>query len=390
MEIEYSERISGASTYAFAEIDRKVSELKEKGVQVIDFGVGDPSSPTPDFIINKITDFAQKHSNTGYPSYIGSAEYRQACADYMKRDFDVDLNPDTEICSTIGSKESIFNFPLGFINPGELVICPSPGYPPYRTGTKFAGGEIYTVPLLEENNFLIDYNKIPEGVAERAKIIWINYPNSPTGVSAPDEWTKGLIEWADKYNIIIASDEGCYIDIFFDKRQNSILKFAKEGIIVFYSLSKRNNMTGYRVGFAAGDDRIISGFKKVKTNIDSGTPNFVQEAAIVAMKDTDHASSMRDEYQAKRDILIKTLTDKGLEAPKGDATFYLWQKAPTGMDGVAFAEKLVELGIVVTPGSAISAETNDGINPGENFVRFALVPTMEEVKEAAKRIAEGL
>ncbi|MCV6599636.1 MAG: aminotransferase class I/II-fold pyridoxal phosphate-dependent enzyme [Alphaproteobacteria bacterium] len=390
MEIKYSDKISGASKYAFAEIDKKVIQLKEQGVKVIDFGVGDPTTPTPNFITSKMKKLVKKHNTSGYPSYIGSKDYREACAKYMKKEFSIELNPETEICSTIGSKEAVFHFPLGFINPRDLVICPTPGYPPYRTGTQFAGGIVYNTPLLEENNFLIDYEKIPADIAEKAKIIWINYPNSPTGVSAPDEWTKGLIEWAAKNNIIIASDEGCYIDIFFKEKQNSILKFKKEGIITFYSLSKRNNMTGYRVGFVAGDEKIISGFKKVKTNIDSGTPDFVQEAAIIALQDNKHAEIMRKEYEEKRNLIIEALSSKGLEAPKGDATFYLWQKAPNGMTGIELAEKLIEIGIVVTPGSAISSKTVDDIDPGERFVRFALVPKMEEVKEAVRRIKSNL
>ena len=189
----------------------------------------------------------------------------------MKKRFSVDLDSETEISSNIGSKESIFNFPEAFINPGDLVICPSPGYPPMKTGTIFAEGTPYFVPLLEKNNWLIDFESIPEEIAQKAKIIWLNYPNSPTGAIANREYYEGLTGWADKNNVIIAADEGCYIDIYFDEKPISILEVAREGIVAFYSLSKRNNMTGYRVGFVAGDSKVIDIYKRLKTNIDSGT-----------------------------------------------------------------------------------------------------------------------
>jgi LL-diaminopimelate aminotransferase len=385
MDIKFSKLITKAANYAFAEIDKKVRTLREKGVDVIDFGVGDPQSPTPDFIINNLSKCAEKRKSYGYPSYVGDLDFRQNCAQYMKRDFGVDLDPETEISSTIGAKEAIFNFPLGFIDQDDIVICPTPGYPVYKTGTEFALGKPYLVSLLEENNFLIDFESIPEEIAKKAKVIWTNYPNSPTGVVAPLDWLKRLAQWATKYNIIIAADEGCYIDIFFDKKPHSMLEVQKEGVIVFYSLSKRNNMTGYRVGFVAGDSRIIQGFRKVKTNIDSGTPVFIQDVASLALQDTEHVKKMRLEYLEKRNILNEAFASVGLETSPSEATFYLWQKAPKGMNDVDFALKLMDLGIVVTPGSLISNEVN-GKNPGDKFVRFALVPTIEDVKKAARLI----
>jgi LL-diaminopimelate aminotransferase len=389
MDIKYSKLISEMGEYAFAEIDKKADSLRKKGVKVIDFGVGDPKSPTPDFVIDNLSNFARNRASSGYPSYIGDINYRQACAKYIKREYNVELNPETEISSTIGSKEAIFNFPTGFINPGDVVICPTPGYPVYKTGTKFRNGKVYFTPLLEKNNFLIDFALIPDSVAHKAKIIWTNYPNSPTGASAPKEWLQVLVSWAKHFNVIIAADEGCYNDIYFKEKPISLLEIQKEGIITFYSLSKRSNMTGYRVGFVAGDERIISGFKKVKTNIDSGTPSFIQDAASLALGDQVEVLKMREEYKKKRDIMIDALTSCGLETPKGDSTFYLWQKAPKGLNSIKFSKALVELGIIVTPGQLISDEA-DGLNPGQNFVRFALVPTIEEITEAAARIKENL
>lgn len=383
MEIKYSDRISKASAYAFAEIDKKATQLKEQGIDVIDFGVGDPKSPTPESVINGLSKYGEKRKTSGYPSYIGCMDYREACAKHMVENFGVTLDPKTEISSTIGSKEAIFNFPMGFINPGDIVICPTPGYPVYKTGTEFIGGVPYLVPILEENNYLIDFKKIPEEIAKKAKIIWTNYPNSPTGAVAPLKWLKEFCDWAEKYNIIIAADEGCYIDLYFGEKPHSILEVKKEGIITFYSLSKRSNMTGYRVGFVAGDERIISGFRKVKTNIDSGTPTFIQDVASTALLNRSHTESMRKEYEVKRNILIPALESLGLEKTTSISTFYIWQKTPKHMSDVEFAHKLIDGGIVVTPGSMISDATEDGINPGEGFVRFALVPTIEEVKKAA-------
>jgi LL-diaminopimelate aminotransferase len=389
MEIKYSKLINKTEKYAFAEINKKVNDLKQKGVKVIDFGVGDPKSPTPDFITNNLSKFAKNRNTSGYPSYIGDINYRKTCANYMKREYNVDLNPETEISSNIGSKEAIFNFPIGFVNPGDIVICPTPAYPVYKTGTRFRDAEIHFTPLLEKNNFLIDFSLIPDNISKQAKIIWTNYPNSPTGVSATREWLQVFVSWAKHYNVIIAADEGCYNDIYFKEKPISLLEIQKEGVITFYSLSKRSNMTGYRVGFVAGDERIISGFKKVKTNIDSGTPTFIQDAACLALEDQVEVAKMREEYRKKREIMIDALTSCGLEAPIGDATFYLWQKVPKNFNSVKFAELLIELGIIVTPGQLISDEAN-GINPGIQFVRLALVPVIEEVEEAAKRIKDNL
>ncbi len=387
--VQHSDLISGVEKYAFDEINKKVAELKAKGVKVIDFGVGDPTTPTPDYVIDNMTKFARNRAAAGYPSYAGEKEFRDACSRYIKRKFNVEIDPDKEVSSIIGSKEAIFHFPLGFINPGDTVICPTPSYPGYHLGTKFAYGVTHYVPLLEKNKFLIDIDAIPSEVAEKAKIIWTNYPNSPTGVQAPIEWLEKLVKWADKYNIIIAADEGCYNDIYFEEKPRSILEVSKKGIITFYSLSKRSNMTGYRVGFVAGDEAVVTGFKKVKTNVDSGTPFFIQDAAILALDDDSFSQKMTDEYAEKRNIMKQALHSVGLNDIYGDTTFYLWVKVPSGMTSLSFASLLTDMGIVVTPGEVIAKEAN-GSNPGKDFVRMALVATKEEVNEAAKRISESL
>lgn len=388
MNIQRSDRLGKLPQYAFAAMKEKMEELKASGVAAIDFGIGDPSEPTPDFVIESLVAAGRKHASTGYPSYVGSGEFRQACADYMRRRFGVSLDAETEMTSNIGSKESVFNFAEAFVNPEDVVICPSPGYPPYKTGTIFAEGEPYYVPLLEENGWLVDYEKIPEDICKRAKIIWINYPNSPTGAVATREYYQGLIDWAHKHNIIIAADEGCYIDIYFDQKPISILEVAREGIVAFYSLSKRNNMTGYRVGFVCGDKAVLDIFKQLKTNVDSGTPSIMQEAAMVALRDDQHVEEMREMYREKRDILLGALREAGLEVREPASTFYVWQKVPAGMTDVEFAQRLLEpdMAMVVTPGSLISDVCEGGVNPGFGYVRFALMPTMEEMREAARRL----
>lgn len=392
MNIAPSKRLQSLGGYAFAEVDKLVAELQSRGVTPIDFGVGDPMDPTPEFVRNVTKEAVDRHACTGYPSYVGSAEFRKAAADWMSRRFGVRLDPATEITSTVGSKEAIFNFPEAYLDPGDLVIIPTPGYPPMKRGTLFAEGRAWFAPLTQENNFLLDFNAIPEVVAQQAKIIWINYPNSPTGRIAPLSYYRDLVAWARTHNILIAADEGCYIDIYYDEKPCSILEVAREGIITFYSMSKRNNMTGYRVGWAAGDAAIVANLKKLKTNIDSGTPNFVQEAASAALADESHVESMRQLYRRKRDVLLSALADVGLETHLPEATFYVWQKSPKGMNSVEFAKLLLrdDIAIVVTPGAWITDTAHDGTNPGEQYVRFALVPSLEQVEVAADRIRKCL
>ena len=391
MNISFSKRISQTKPYPFAEIDQKVARLRSTGRRVVDFGVGDPCSPSPDFVIDALEEAGKRHAKTGYPSYVGSPSFRKAAAAYMQTVFGLKLDAQSQISSTIGSKEAVFHFPLAFLDPGDVAICPTPGYPVYKTGTEFAGGQPYMVPLLPENQFLIDLKAIPEEIARKAKIIWTNYPNSPTGVSAPRAWLEELIVWSRKYDVIIAADEGCYIDIYFGERPLSILQVAGgdyEGIITFYSLSKRNNMTGYRCGFVAGSAPIVEAFQKVKTNIDSGTPNLIQDVSALALADMTHIEQLRAEYKEKREIMLDAFASVGLPPTPGDATFYLWQKGRGS--GLDFAAQLLELGIVVTPGVAISEEMEGAQNPGSDFVRFALVPPLKDVEYAATQIKNHL
>lgn len=383
-----STRLNSIGVYAFAEVNKKVAELQSKGIQPIDFGVGDPTIPTPKIVREATKKAIDRRKSSGYPSYTGSREYREAVSAWAKKRFNISMDPEKEISSTIGSKEAVFNFHEGFVDPGDYVICPSPGYPPYTRGTLFAEGIPFQVPLLACNNFLIDFDDIPAKIAEKTKIIWLNYPNSPSGAVATKEYYKQAVEFAHKYNIIIASDEA-YSEIYYTEEPPvSVLNVSREDIIVFNSLSKRSAMTGYRIGWAMGDPALIDVFRKVKTNIDSGTPTFVQDGAIAALSDEEHVRKSREEYRKKRDILCNALAEIGLKDSYPDATLYVWQKVPEGMTSVEFATLLLQenIALVTTPGSWISNVTYNNMNPGEGYVRFALVPSVSDTELAAEKL----
>lgn len=387
MSIHPSKRVQSIGAYAFAEIDRKVEELKQEGIAPIDFGVGDPTTPTPQFIRDEVKVAVDRHAQTGYPSYIGSLSFREAVASWTEKRFGSKLDPKTEVTSTVGSKEGIFNFAEAFVDPGDVVLIPTPGYPPFSRGTLFAEGVPYFYPLLEEKGFLPDFERIPEEMARKAKILWINYPNNPTGAMASLDFYKEAVEFGRKYDLIVASDEA-YSELYFDKPAPSILEVTKEGVCAFHSLSKRSAMTGYRIGWVVGDSRIVDVFKKVKTNIDSGTPNFIQDAAVVALGDEDHVAEMRREYKEKRDILREAFSTIGFPDSAPAGTIHYWQRLPEGLTSLDFAKKLLDpsVAIVATPGEAISQETEEGLNPGKQFIRFSLVPSAEETRLAAEKI----
>lgn len=388
MQIKPARRIESLPVYAFAAVQEKVAELKAKGIAPTDFGVGDPAIPTPDLIREATKKALDTRAASGYPSYIGAAEFRKTVADWSKKRFGIDLDPATEVSSTIGSKEGIFNFHEAFVDPGDYVIVPSPGYPPYSRGTWFAEGKTWFYPLVEENGFLPQLDKIPDEIACKAKVIWINYPNSPSGVCPGLDFYQKVYAWAQERDIILASDEA-YSEFYFgDEAPPTALQAGRDGVIVFNSLSKRSAMTCYRIGWIAGDARIVGLFRKMKTNVDSGTPTFIQDSAIAAFGDETHVTEMLAEYRVKRDIMIDALSSLGLPTRTPEGTLYIWQRVPEGMTSVQFATRLMdpEIAVVATPGSAIAEVTADGLNPGEGYVRFALTPTVEDVKAAAERI----
>jgi len=276
---------------------------------------------------------------------------------------------------------------MALLRPGDLVLLPSPGYPPYRTGTMFAGGECFHYPLVEEQGFLPDLESLPSEILKRARLMWLNYPNSPTGRSAPDSFLERVVEFGRAHDIILASDEA-YSELYYHTPPRSLLEFGREGIVVFQSLSKRSAMTGYRVGWVCGDERLVSLHKRLKTNIDSGAPDFVQHAAVAALRDEDHVKQARRAYGEKVACLSDALSGAGMPASTPEATIYLWQRVPSGMSDVDFAMRLLEpaVGCAVMPGSWLSQPLESGFNPGGKYVRWALCPSADDVREAARRL----
>lgn len=379
--IDISHRLKTLPPYLFVEIDRLKNRAIQHGRDVIDLGVGDPDQPPPAFIIDALCEALRDPYVHKYAFDIGQPEFRQAIANWYQERFGVELDPETEILPLIGSKEGIAHIPLAFVNPGDTVLVPEPSYPPYKSGSIFAGARIGIMPLLEENSFLPDLSKIKK--ERSAKILFINYPNNPTAAVAGLDFFDRVIEFAKRNNIIVCHD-AAYSEISFDGyRQESFLKAkdAKEVGIEFHSLSKTFNMTGWRIGFACGNREIIAGLAKVKSNIDSGIFNAIQRAGTVALNSkTDHLERMNKLYQERRDALVDGLNSIGWKVQKPKATFYVWARVPKGYNSIGLSQRLLEeVDIVVTPGVGFGAL-------GEGFVRFALTVSAERLKETVRRI----
>jgi LL-diaminopimelate aminotransferase len=355
----------------------------KKGVDIISLGIGDPDLPTPPHIIQALARAAADPANHQYPSYEGMRTFRKAAADWYRSRFGVTLDPATEVLSLIGSKEGIGHLPLAFVNPGDVVLVPDPAYPVYQAGTIFAGGEAYPMPLARDRSFLPDLDAIPIAVLKRAKILWLNYPNNPTGAVAPREFFARAVEFAERRRLILAHDAP-YSELAYDGyRPESILGIsgAKEVAVEFHSLSKTYNMTGWRVGFVVGNAEILKGLGRVKTNLDSGVFQAVQDAAIAALNGPQECvvDNCRI-YQERRDLLVGSLREMGfaIEAPK--ATFYLWVPVPKGFTSRSFSlEILAKAGIVLTPGSGFGAA-------GEGYVRATFTVSVDRIREAVERI----
>ena len=385
--VQLSDRVKNLPPYLFAAIDKMKQDALGKGVDLIDLSIGDPDIPTPEHIVDAMKKAVEKPVHHRYPSYEGMLSYRQAVAGWYKKRFNVSLNPANEVLSLIGSKEGIGHIPLAFVNPGDVVLVPSPGYPVYPVGTLFAGGESYIMPLKEENNFLPDFKIIPEEKLKKAKLMYINYPNNPTSATAPAGFYKEVIALAKKYNIIVCHD-AAYSEVYYDnEKPMSFLEVegAKEVGVEMHSLSKTYNMTGWRIGFAVGNKDVLAGLGKIKTNLDSGVFQAIQEASIAAINTDDKIlAEIRDTYQARRDALYNGLKNLGFHLIKPKATFYLWAKVPSGFDSQKFVAHLLEkTGVLTTPGVGFGA-------PGEGYVRFALTVPVTRIKEAVERIGKIL
>ncbi len=387
IKIQLADRVKSLPPYLFASIDRMKQEAVSRGVDLIDLSIGDPDIPTPGHIIDAMKNAVDNPEYHRYPSYEGMLLFREAVAGWYGKRFNVDLDLKEEVISLIGSKEGIGHIPLAFINPGDVVLVPSPGYPVYPVGTVFAGGEPYMMPLREENDFLPDFGIIPDSVCKRAKLMFLNYPNNPTAAVGRRDFFKTAISFAEKNNIIICHD-AAYSEIYYDgKRPLSFLELdgAKEVGIEFHSLSKTYNMTGWRIGFAVGNRDVIAGLGKIKTNLDSGVFQVVQEAGAAALKTSENILSwIRNTYQERRDILFGGLTRLGFQLRKPEATFYIWTKVPSGFNSTTFAAHLLEkTGVLGTPGVGFGA-------PGEGYIRFALTQSPERIEEAIDRIKNAL
>jgi LL-diaminopimelate aminotransferase len=378
-----AKRLQALPPYLFAEMDRLKQEQVKKGADIISLGIGDPDLPTPPHIIQALAQAAADPANHQYPSYEGMPAFRKAVANWYRSRFGVTLDPATEVLSLIGSKEGIGHLSLAFVNPGDVVLVPDPAYPVYQAGTIFASGEAHPMPLTRERGFLPDLDAIPTQVLKRARILWLNYPNNPTGAVAPREFLARAVEFAGRHRLILAHDAP-YSELAYDGyRPESILSIsgAKEVAVEFHSLSKTYNMTGWRVGFAVGNAEILKGLGRVKTNLDSGVFQAVQEAGIAAL--TGPQQCVADNcriYQERRDVLVESLRGMGFAVDAPKATFYLWVPVPKGFTSKSFSlEILAKAGIVLTPGSGFGAA-------GEGYVRATFTVNVDRIREAVERI----
>ncbi|MBI3625671.1 MAG: LL-diaminopimelate aminotransferase [Candidatus Rokubacteria bacterium] len=381
--MELADRLKRLPPYLFAEIDRKKREVRARGVDVIDLGIGDPDLPTPPHIIRALQRAAEDPETHRYPSYEGMLAFRQAVADWYAKRFNVRLDPEQEVLALIGSKEGTAHMPLAFVNPGDVVLVPDPGYPVYAAGTWFAGGEVHWMPLRRQNAFLPDLAAIPAETARRAKLMYLNYPNNPTAAVATREFFAETVKLARSHGILVCHDL-MYSELKFDGYEPpSILEIegARETAVEFHSLSKTYSMTGWRLGFCVGNASAVAGLGKIKTNVDSGVFQAVQYAGIAALTGPqDLSEQYRRTYQKRRDIVVGGLKALGwdVDIPKG--TFFVWAPVPGRLDSRRFATRLLEeVGVVVTPGV--------GFGPsGEGFYRIALTVAEARLAEAMERL----
>ena len=379
----YAKGISSLPPYLFAEIDARKRETEKKGVDIIDFGIGDPDLPTPPHIVEAVCNAAKDPSNHRYPSYEGMLSFREAVATWYKQRKHIKLDAEDEVLTLIGSKEGIAHSAFAFLNPGDIALVPDPAYPVYNNATIMANSTPYSVPLTEEHGFKPDLERIDKGIARKAKIMFLNYPNNPTAATAEKSFFKDVVDFAHDYEIIILHDNP-YSELTFDGYEAPsflAVKGAKEICVEFGSLSKTYNMTGWRIGFVVGNSEIIKGLKLVKTNVDSGAFQAVQMAGIAALTGPQDCVKQNVAiYKRRRDLLADGLRSSGIELEKPKATFYFWAKVPSGFSSIQFSMFLLErTGVVVTPGIGFG-ET------GEGFVRFSLCVREERIIEACKRI----
>ena len=382
--MQFSERMNRVPPYLFVQISRKIAEKKAQGIEVISFGIGDPDIPTPDYVVDALGDASHDPPNHRYPESEGLPEFREGVADWYLRRFGVELDPEKEVISLIGAKEGIGHVAFCFLDAGDVALVPDPGYPVYAMGTLFAGGESYMLPLTEQNDWLPDLDAIPDDIARKAKLLWLNYPNNPTGAVTDLDYFSKAIEFAKTYDIAVMHD-ACYTEVAYDGyRPPSFLqaKGAMDVGIEFHSLSKSYNMTGWRIGMAVGNAEMIEALLTIKSNLDSGVPQAVQHMAIEAMKRPLESVDDRNAvYQARRDRVVPVLKDMGMKVESPKAGLYIWAGVPEGYTSAEFAEKLLEdTDVLMIPGGNYGAA-------GEGYVRLSITLQDELIDKALDRVA---
>ena len=383
---QQANRIRKLPPYLFAAIDKMKQEAIRKGMDIINLGVGDPDIPTPPHIVRRLQQAAENPKNHQYPSYQGMLIFREAVAQWYKRRFNVSLDPAEEVLTLIGSKEGIGHLPLAYLNPGDVALVPDPAYPVYQVGTLFAGGKPYFMPLREENRFLPELQKIPKTILKKARILFLNYPNNPTAATAGLDFFKQVVSFAKRHRLIVCHD-AAYSEVFFNgEPPHSFLEVpgAKSVGIEFHSLSKTFNMTGWRIGFAVGNREILNGLGKVKSNLDSGAFQAIQEAGIEALRSNEAVlESIRRCYEERRDLLMSGLKRLGFKIEPPKATFYVWLRTPSGITSTKFAATLLQkTGILTTPGNGFGKS-------GEGYIRMTLTVDKERIEEVIRRMEKA-
>ena len=384
--ISRADRLDALPPYVFARLDELKVRAREQGLDLIDLGMGNPDGAAPQPIIDAAIAALQDPLNHGYPPFEGTTSFRQAITDWYHRCYGVELSPDSEALPLIGSKEGLGHLAMAYVNPGDIILVPSPSYPAHFRGPLIAGAKIHQIHLTAEQNWLIDLSAIPEDVARQAKILYFNYPNNPTTATAPREFFEEVVKFARHYEILLVHDL-CYAELAFDGYQpTSLLEIpgAKEIGVEFHTLSKTYNMAGWRVGFVVGNSDIIQGLRTLKTNLDYGIFSAVQKAAETALQLPDqYIRDVQHRYSTRRDFLIKGLEELGWQIPPSKATMYLWIETPVGKGSTEFAlDVLQQTGVVITPGNAFG----DG---GEGYVRISLIADCDRLGEVLNRFKKA-
>lgn len=381
-----AERLSALPPYVFARLDELKARAREQGLDLIDLGMGNPDGSAPAPVIEAAIAALQNPNNHGYPPFEGTASFRRAIANWYHRRYDVELDPDSEALPLLGSKEGLTHLALAYVNPGDLVLVPTPAYPAHFRGPLIAGAKVHSIVLKPENDWLIDLGDIPDEVARQAKILYFNYPSNPTTATAPREFFFDIVKFARKYEILLVHDL-CYAELAFDGYQpTSLLEIpgAKEIGVEFHTLSKTYNMAGWRVGFVVGNRHIIQGLRTLKTNLDYGIFAALQTAAETALQLPDvYVHEVQARYRRRRDFLIEGLAELGWTIPKSKATMYLWVPCSQGMSSTDFAlDVLQKTGVVLTPGNAFGVA-------GEGYVRMSLIAECDRLAEVLYRFKQS-